>query len=207
MRKDHFCKALLILVASSILLFQPARSNAQAPVTGDVPALLVFVRHAEFAPEPRDNPPLSAAGAKRAQDLAAALSDTKFSAIITSQLLRTRETAQPIAAAQGLTPEVVPLDTAIPSGAESVERRAGTEGKYVKALEVALRKHAGDSVLVVSHSRLGPFVIAALGGPRLSSICESVFDDLFVLVQTAGRMQFIQSRYGAVSPTRGPDCK
>ena len=84
---------------------------------------------------------------------------------------------------------------------------ADGNGEYVKALEAELRKHAGGSVLVVIHHTYAPTVIAAVGGPHLPSVCNSVFDDLFVLVQAAGKMQFVQSRYGAASPTRGPDCK
>jgi phosphohistidine phosphatase SixA len=192
--RSRFCKTVLVLAVSSISLLQSDNSNAQTSGPSDLPALIVFVRHAEFESEPKDDPHLNAAGIKRAQDLAAALRDTKFSAIITSQLLRTRETAQLIAAALGLSPEVVPLDTKNPSG-------------YREGVVAALRKHAGGSVLVVSHSRSGPPIIAALGGPRLPAMCESVYDDLFVLVPTAGKMQLVQSRYGAVSQTRGPDCK
>jgi hypothetical protein len=62
-------------------------------------------------------------------------------------------------------------------------------------------------VLVVGHSTTVPLIIAALGGPRLPEICETVFDNLFVLVPATGKMQFVHSRYGAASPTPGSDCK
>jgi phosphohistidine phosphatase SixA len=192
MRYDSYCKALLILVAASIWL-QPTLSNAQTPAASDLPALIVLVRHADRASEPPDNPPLTAAGIQRAKDLAAALSNTKFSAIITTQLTRTRDTAQPVAAALGLTPEVVTYNPA--------ERDA-----HIKALAAALRKHAAGSVLVVSHSNLTSAIIASLGGPRLPNICETVYDHMFVLVPTAGKIQMMNSRYGAASPPPGPDC-
>jgi broad specificity phosphatase PhoE len=188
------CKTSLMLVASIMLLVQSDRSEAETSGTSGLPALLVLVRHAEFAPEPKGNPPLSPQGIKRAQELASVLKDTRFSAIITSQLLRTRETAQPIVTALGLTSEIVPLNP-------------GQAKQYEQGVVAALRKHVGGSVLVVSHSRSGPAIITALGGPPVPAICESVHDDLFVLVSTAGKLQLIQSRYGEVSSTRGPNCK
>jgi phosphohistidine phosphatase SixA len=190
MRYDSYCKTLLILVAASIWL-QPTLSDAQTPAASDLPALIVLVRHADR--EPPDDPPLTAAGVQRARDLAAALGNTKFSAIITTQLTRTRDTAQPVATALGLTPEIVTNNPA--------ERDA-----HIKALAAALRKHAGGSVLVVSHSNLTSAIIASLGGPRLPNICETVYDHLFVLVPTAGKIQMVNSRYGAASPPPGPDC-
>jgi broad specificity phosphatase PhoE len=154
----------------------------------------VLVRHADTAPDSGSNPPLTAAGAKRAQDLAATLRDTKFSAVITTQLIRTRDTAQPVVAVLGLTPEVVNLNPA--------ERET-----HIKTMVAAVRKHAGGSLLVVGHSGTVPGIIAALGGPRLPDICETVFDNLFMLVPVAGKVQFVHARYGAPSPTPGQDCK
>jgi len=185
------------LIAATFLgtcVLTPAASIAQAP-SSDLPTFLVLVRHAEFAEGgPPGDPPLSPAGIKRAQDLAAVLKDTKFTAVITSQLTRTRETAQPIVSALGLTPEIVPLNR-------------GQAVEYEKGVLAAVRKYTGRSVLVVSHSLSGPAILTALGGPQLPAVCESVHDDLFVLIPTSEKLQLIQSRYGAVSPTRGPDCK
>jgi len=80
---------------------------------------------------------------KRSQDLAAAVGSTKFSAIITSQLLRTRETAEPISAASGVVPQIVSLTP-------------GQATAYEQGVVEALRKLSGQTVLVVSHSRSGP---------------------------------------------------
>lgn len=192
MRDYSYCKVLLILAAASISL-QPTPSNAQTPAASDLPALIVIVRHAERASEPPDNPPLTAAGTQRAKDLAAALRDTKVSAIITTHLVRIRDTAQPAATAFGLTPEILTVNLK-------------NRDAHVKAVEGAVRKHAGGSVLVVNHSNTISAIIAALGGPRLPNICETVYDHLFVLVPAAGKIQLVNSRYGAASPSPGPDC-
>jgi hypothetical protein len=69
-------RSLMAVIFLGTCVLSPAASIAQAP-SSDLPALLVIVRHAEFAEGgPPGNPPLSPAGIKRAQDLAAVLKDT-----------------------------------------------------------------------------------------------------------------------------------
>ena len=190
MRFHVLCRALLVLVTSGVGA-RPEILVAQTPAGGDLPALVVLVRHAEPASEPADNPPLADAGTRRAQALAATLRNAKLSAVITSQLQRTIDTARPTAAALGLTPQAVPV----------LDRDA-----HVKAVAAAVRVHAGGSVLVVSHSNIVPAIIAALGGPRLPDICETVYDHLFALVPAAGSVQLVDARYGNVSGPAGRDC-
>jgi len=178
---------LLFLATTGISMWESTPSSAQSPT------LVVLVRHGDTAPNSGSDPDLTPSGLKRAQDLASAVSSTKFSAIITTQLVRTKQTAQPVATALRLTPEVISYTTS--------QREA-----HVKSVADAVRKHSGGSVLVVGHSTTIPLIIGALGGPRLSEICETVFDNLFALVPAAGNVQFLHARYGAVS-LPGPDCK
>jgi broad specificity phosphatase PhoE len=187
----------------------PFPSVAQSPNRADELPVLVLVRHADKAAQPADDPPLTAAGAKRAQDLAAALRNAGVTAIITTQLRRTRETAQPLATALGLVPEVVTVgeralvsnpaaDARLPP--EVVRERA----EYIKVLEPAVRRLSGV-VLVVGHDWSVPGLIASLGGPQLPNICVSVYDNLFVLTSAKGKTNLIQARYG--EPTPDTDCK
>ncbi|MBI3776284.1 MAG: histidine phosphatase family protein [Gammaproteobacteria bacterium] len=159
-----------------------------------MPALILIVRHAEKAAEPSDDPPLTAAGVERAQALAAALRDAGVNAIFTTQLIRTRDTAQPFAAARGLTPEVIPS-------------KRGEAKAHAEAVAAAARKHAGEIVLIVDHSNTIPAVIAALGGPQVANICEPVYGNLFVLVPGTGETRLVRSHYGAGDPEPGQDCK
>jgi phosphohistidine phosphatase SixA len=188
--RNNLCKTVHILAALTISLLQSNQSNAQA---SDLPALIVIVRHADRASEPADNPPLTAAGTQRAQDLAKVLRDVKFTGIITTALVRTRDTAKPTATALGLTPEVLTVNL-------------GDRDAHIKAVDGAVRRHAGGSVLVVNHSNSIAAIIAALGGPRMPNICETVYDHLFMLVQTAGKIQLVNLRYGAASPPAEPGC-
>ena len=191
-----FCRTILVLLLAGVC-FELTRGNAQTSVGGDLPLLTVFVRHAERASQPADDPPLSAAGTTRAQDLAASLRDTKLTAIITTQYLRVRETAQPIAAALSLTPEVFTVKNVYD---------AADQDAHIKAVVAALHKQAGGSVLVVDHGNMISSIIAALGGPRLPDICDPIYDHMLVIVPIAGRIQLVSSRYGAASPPATPDC-
>jgi broad specificity phosphatase PhoE len=152
---------------------------------------VLLVRHAEKAPQPADDPPLTQDGQRRAEALAGDIKDAHPTAIITTQLRRTVETAQPSAAATGVTPEVVPISSSAEQNAADVA--------------TAVRKHIGKTVLVVGHNNTVPLIIAALSGPKLPSICEAVYDRLFVLV-LGNEVRLIQSRYGASGPPPTPEC-
>jgi phosphohistidine phosphatase SixA len=179
-------------LAAVLWLAQPASSISQTLGSADAPALTVLVRHADRASTPADDPPLTAAGMKRAEDLAAAVHDTRFSAILATDFVRTRDTARPVASTLGIVPETVP-------------RKGQPADQHVKAIEGAVHRYAGGAVLVVNHSDTLPAIIAALGGPRIVPICDSIYDDLFMLVPTMGKMQFVHSRYGVPTPP-GPEC-
>jgi broad specificity phosphatase PhoE len=178
----------LILVLTGITA--PAWGQSAQP---DAPATVVLlVRHAERAAQPADDPPLTEVGRHRAEALAGIVKDARPAAIITTQLRRTVETAQPSAAATGVTPEVVPVSSA---------------ARQQNAVDVAaaVRRHPGKTVLVVGHSNTVSLIISALGGPNVPAICEPIYDKLFVLV--LGReARLIQSRYGAPGPPPTPDC-
>ena len=190
------CLHLLVFVLLVAILtgVRPTISTAQRSEHTGLPALVLLVRHAEKAAVPADDPPLTAAGAERAQALAIALRDAGVTAIITTQLRRTRETAQPLATARGLTPEVVPV-------------RSGETESHAKAVAAAVRRHPGGIVLIAGHSNTVPAIIAALGGPHLPDICESVYANLFILVPGAKEARLVRSHYGAAEPEPGPNCK
>jgi broad specificity phosphatase PhoE len=180
----------LALIIALIGIAAPARGQTAQPDASATVVLLV--RHAEKAAQPADDPPLTQDGHRRAEALAAVVKDARPTAIITTQLHRTVETAQPTAAATGVTPEVVPVSAA---------------DRQQNAVDVAaaVRRHPGKTLLVIGHSNTVPLIIAALGGPNLPAICEAVYDKLFVLV--LGReARLIQSRYGAPGPPPTPDC-
>jgi phosphohistidine phosphatase SixA len=191
--------AMAFLAPSFPSVAQPANRAGEFPT-------LVLVRHADTAALP--DRPLSAAGLKRAQNLAAALRNAGVTAIITTQLRRTRETAQPLATALGLVPEVISVGesalVANPApGAQFPPEVVQARAEYIKILEPAIRRLSGV-VLVVGHDWSVPGLIASLGGPQIPNICPSVFDKLFVLTSARGKASLIQAHYGEPSYD---DCK
>ncbi|HJR35530.1 MAG TPA: phosphoglycerate mutase family protein [Gemmatimonadales bacterium] len=138
------------------------------PVTGAAaqasPPVTVFVvRHAEKGPENPD-PPLSAAGHKRAEALARVLADARISAAFASEFKRTRETVAPLAAAGGFTTQVIP--------AAALDSLVGR----VRALP------PGSRAVVASHSNLVHLIVEKLSGVKLTPLTEADYDRLFVVV-------------------------
>ena len=112
-------------------------------------------------------------------------------AIVTSQWIRAKGTAQPLADLLKITPQVIPT--------------ADPPHEYFQATANALRLLKDDTVLVVGHITI-PNIITELGGPQLPTICESVFSDLFLLVPALGRDGLTRLRFGAVEDI-SPRCR
>lgn len=147
--------------------------------------LVVLVRHAEAAGEPRNDPPLTERGAARVQALAEALKHTRIGAAIVSSLARTRRTAEAVTAPRGLTPIVADI--------------SGGLEEHLQAVADAVRAQpTGTAVLVVGHSNTIPRLIAALGGPALPDLCHWEFSRLFVLeIHPDQTSNLITASYGA----------
>jgi phosphohistidine phosphatase SixA len=97
---------------------------------------LFVVRHAEAAPgEPDELRPLTAGGRAVARELGETLARERPDAVLSSPLLRARETAEQIARAAGLEPEP---DERLAPGADADGVRAAAAGK-------------GETVVVVAH--------------------------------------------------------
>ncbi len=132
------------------------------------PLTVVLIRHAEKAQAPPADPPLSAAGEARAEELIDVLGDAGVDAIFTSQLIRTIETGQPLQDHLGVPRTEVTIDENNPA-------------PYVADVVSLLRSgHWGEVVLVVSHSVTVPIISAALGAPATGDIGDE-FDNLFVI--------------------------
>jgi phosphohistidine phosphatase len=110
---------------------------------------LFLVRHAEAAPgEPDELRPLTAAGRDVARHLGERLAKERPDAVVSSPLLRARETAELIARAAGLTPEA---DERLAPGATAEGLKAATSGR-------------GDTVVAVGHQPDCSTIVLALTG-------------------------------------------
>jgi broad specificity phosphatase PhoE len=172
-------KAWFALAALALLTTLPAHAE---------PELVLLVRHAERAAEPKADPGLTPQGQQRAQALAAALEQAGVTAIISTQFQRTRQTAAPLAAARGLTPQVV-------------EARRGED--HVAAVTAAVRQLSGV-VLVVGHGNTVPQIAAALAGASAGQpidFCETSYSHL--LAVQGGHL--VRARYGAADAVAPQD--
>ena len=110
---------------------------------------LFLVRHAEAAPgEPDELRPLTPAGRTVARDLGERLAPERPDAVVSSPLLRARETAEQIARAAGLTPEA---DELLAPGATADDLKAA----------IATR---GDTVVAVGHQPDCSAIVLTLTG-------------------------------------------
>ena len=148
--------ALAVTVSvGAVLLTLPEARSAEAPQE----ALEVWlVRHAEKVDDSRD-PELSEAGHARAALLADLLRDEGIQRIHSTDYLRTRHTAAPLAEALGVEVELYdPRD--LEGFAEELRGMGGVH-------------------LVVGHSNTTPGMVEALGGDPVSPIDEAEYDRLY----------------------------
>lgn len=148
------------------------------------PLEVFWVRHAEKELEGSD-PALTSAGQARAQALANLLIDARIDGIHSTDYLRTRQTAAPLAEALGLAVELYdPRD--LPALIEKLRARGG--------------RH-----LVVGHSNTTPAGVELMGGEPGSEIVEATEYDRLYLVSARedGVVSTLLFRYGEPSGSTG----
>jgi len=155
------------------------------------PALVIVVRHAERASEPADDPALSAAGRERAERLAEHLAHAKVGVIVTSHYRRTRETAQPLADAMGITPVEIAVGW-------------GEVPAHITEVTAAIAALSGV-VLVVGHSNTVAGIVTGLSGAPIAPLCDTSFSRVFVVNPATGVVASLH--YGAADPAPADGCQ
>jgi probable phosphoglycerate mutase len=165
------------ILAAAVAFALPSALLAQKAV--------FVVRHAEKASDANEaSVPLSAAGTARAQKLAAMLKDAGVTAIYSTDTVRTKMTAEPLARARKLPIRTYDFAT------------VGGKPDHAPLAEKLRREHSQDVVLIVGHSNtIGP-LLAALGCRESVSIAGDEYDNLFVLVpQGSGTPLLLRVRF------------
>jgi broad specificity phosphatase PhoE len=122
-----------------------------------------LVRHAERVDDAKDSL-LSAEGHARAARLAEMLRDAGITHIFVSEYRRTAETAAPLAARLGITPQAVPANDR-------------------DALLVKVRAAGPKArVLIAGHSDTVPALLMLLGCTQPITIAKAEYDNLFVVI-------------------------
>lgn len=184
-RADRDCAprprlAFLATVLFALALCAPLPGSAAEPAAA---ALIFLVRHAEKQAGGKD-PALTAAGLQRARDLSLLLWDAGIDVIYSTDFIRTRDTAAPLAGRLGVTPRIYDWDE-------------------METLAAELAR-AGVRALVVGHSDTTPELVALLGGEPGASIHEpSEYDRLYALtIGPDGTVTTSLLRYGQRSAPR-----
>ena len=172
-----------------VLLLTFLLQGCQAPIESppiEAESVFFLVRHAEKADQSdapplteagglreqkpaqmmSEDPPLTEAGRLRAQNLADMLRDAGIERIYSSDTLRTRDTAAPLAAELGR--EIILYNH-----------------KELNGFAEELMSSPGRR-LVVGHSNTTPELVRLLGGEPGSAISDDEYDRLYVLVYRPG---------------------
>jgi broad specificity phosphatase PhoE len=137
----------------------------------------ILVRHAEKATAPAKDPPLTEAGRQRAQRLADDLQGTRLVAVYSSPYQRTRQTAAPVAQAQGL-----PVRDYVPDDAAAFAARLRTD-------------HPRGTVLVVGHSNTLAPLARALCDCSVGDMDEHSYGIRYTVgIDASGRAALTETR-------------
>jgi 2,3-bisphosphoglycerate-dependent phosphoglycerate mutase len=153
---------------------------------------LILVRHAE---ENRllGEIPLSDQGASRARELVRVLSNVKLDAIFSTNTVRSKSTAGPIA-------EAKKLSVSLYDYKEKLE--------LVPFVDSLLWNYKGKTVLVVGHSDDVPTSVSILrkeysAGKEVKPINKFVYDNLFIVfVPASGEATVLELKYGQPTPAK-----
>ena len=178
-RRRHRRRIQVVIIYAAIAVGLAWFFESQATTT------IIFVRHAEKAVAPADNPGLSEAGKLRAAELARQLVDADVvagvDAIYSTSYRRTEETVQPIANALD-----IPIRSYDASNTETI-------------MDEIVSDHKGNIVLVVGHSNTIPSLIGNMGASKkVPEISENEYDNIYVVsIPWFGKTKTIRLRYGA----------
>jgi phosphohistidine phosphatase SixA len=162
-----------------------AAALAAAGMAYAAPAMVLVVRHAEKQAQPANDPPLTDLGKTRAQELARvvqalAAAGMPVRELFATEVQRTQQTLQPLAASLGIKVTVV-------------------NAKDTAELSRQILAVKGGLVVVAGHSNTVPGIVQALGGPSGIVIGDAEFDRLYVLTGAGSAAKVATLRYGLPS--------
>lgn len=144
---------------------------------------VVLLRHAEKELVTIDDPPLSAAGERRAERLAQMFGDIRgpgrIRGIYTTATRRGQQTAMPLAMRLGARPTALSLPVDLDDLASHV-----------------LSEHRGGRVMIIGHSNTVPELVQKLSGETVPAIGEDEYDNIYVVtVPTFGKANVLRLKY------------
>lgn len=146
------------------------------------------VRHGEKV-DNSANPPLSGLGQERAEDLKTELANKGITEIYSTNYLRTKNTAKPLADSRGLITKIY----------------AASPADSMRVFIEKLKQMKGKNVLVVGHSNTTKYVVNGLleRDTLRVDIPDNDFDNLYIVEREffpVRKMRFFAKTYGKTSP-------
>jgi len=145
---------------------------------------VIFVRHAEKATMPENDPGLTLAGERRVAELTRQLVDADvvagIDAVYSTPFRRTEETVRPVAEVLGL-----PVNSYDAANTEEI-------------MERIVKEHKGKIILVVGHSNTLPALIGNMGASKkVPEIAENEYDNIYIVsIPWFGKTKTIRLRFG-----------
>ena len=142
-----------------------------------------LVRHAEKAENTMaSDVPLSEAGMQRAQALSEMLKNKKIGTIYSTDYLRTKSTAQPLADKIGIT-----IQAYDPSDSTFISRMINTGNKDKEG-----------NMLIVGHSNTVDDIVNNLAGSRVvpGDLPDTQYGDLYIIKQKGKKFTYHKSHFG-----------
>jgi broad specificity phosphatase PhoE len=174
-RRRIIASAAFLAIALSLSWF----FESQATTT------VIFVRYAELPPGDEANPGLSAAGQRRAGELARVLADVDVvagvDAIFATEYRKSHETADPLAQQLQLPVQVV-------------------EASNIRGLaDMILQEYKGKIVLVVTDAEALPQLIRRFhGSKKLPPMARDEHDNLYIVsIPWYGKVKTLRLKFGA----------
>jgi hypothetical protein len=162
-----------------------------APISAETTTTYILVRHAERGAGL--DPPLNAEGMERAQSLLAALRENGVTAIYTTDLIRNRDTVQPLADALGLTVNLI--NPALYANTTTAAELVVNQMKANDAGGTIL--WCGNRGSVVDTPGINTEIYKLLGGTGVS---PERYQDLYVMVVREGdAAHVVKAEYGGRS--------
>jgi phosphohistidine phosphatase SixA len=164
--KNRELRKLIKVIAVSLTL--SIVSACVTPSEVDIESTTIYlVRHAEKVKDSGRDPALTTIGEQRARKWADILSKEPIKAVYSTDTIRTRDTAKPIAAKHGL----------------EVELYSAKEVNHLSFLS----ENRGKSAVVVGHSNTVPgFVNGLLNQDAYADLDESQYSNLYIVTDING---------------------
>ena len=164
------------------LLFFVLLAGAFVAYESATTTTVVLVRHAEKELVTIDNPPLTAAGERRAERLAQIFGTAKgvgrIEGLYVTDTRRTQQTIMPLATRLGLNAAIMPADD--------------VKGMVARVL----RERRGGTALIVAHSNTLPELIKRLSAVSIPPIADEEYDNIYIVtVPTFGKVSVLRLKY------------